>query len=194
MSGEIISIREYARRKSMSDTYIHRMIKNGIITDRSMTTHPDTGKPAIFFSFAEEDWAMNYSTKRELTPQEYRKPKNPNAQPKPPRPPAVENGTLPDGRKSKAEIDRLNAELKMQLTAIELKAKKGQYVDKESVYRSLFAMGQEVRMSFLSLPDRIVDEVMGATDRNAAHISVSEIISSELEKLSNVLNRPMTNV
>lgn len=207
--AEQISIREYGRRKGISDTYIRRMIADGVITQRSVVFDPRNHRPAILFELAEEDWSANYSA-RLISPGSVRQSKKPNAPVNPKRVKRTQEeeeyeatdlqpsgnldsgrpaGTLPDGRKSKAEIDRMNAEVKLQLSALALKQKKGELVMKKDVYASLFAMGQELRQSLLTLPDRLVDDILSAPDRNTAHLMAQEAIAKELEKLASMNDR-----
>lgn len=196
--NEPISIREYARRKEMSDMYIRRMIKEGVITPRSMTTHPTNGRPMILPRFAEEDWAMNYSTKGEVNRARFRKSNKTYVQKKPkpsgelpkvvldgiPDQPAA--GHLPDGRKSKAELDRLQAELKVQITAIELRERKGQLVDKDRVYSALFDLAQEIRKEIMSVPDKTIDNIRAAKTRQEAHAVLYEALTNALTTIAEI--------
>ena len=194
--NEPISIREYARRKEMSDMYIRRMIKEGVITPRSITTNPNNGRPMILPLYAEEDWAMNYSTKGEVNRHRFRKSKKTYVKPKP-KPsgtlPKVEvdgladqpaPGTLPDGRKSKAELDRLHAELKVQMAAIELRERKGQLVDKDRVYTALFDLAQELRKEIMSVPDKTIDNIRAAKTRQEAHSYLYEALTNALTTIA----------
>jgi hypothetical protein len=194
--NEPISIREYARRKEMSDMYIRRMIKNGVITPRSITAHPKNGRPMILPLFAEEDWAMNYSTKGEVNRHRFRKSNKTYVKPKPkpggPLPKVDLNdipetpppGTMPDGRKSKAELDRLHAELKVQLSAIDLRERKGQLVDKDKVYSALFDLAQELRKEVMSVPDKTIDNIRAARTRQEAHSILYEALTNALTTIA----------
>ena len=67
---------------------------------------------------------------------------------------------------------------------LEFKKKKGTLVEKEQVYKMLFMFGQEIRNSFLALPDRCIDNVLAQPSRNLAHKKMIEEITETLMKLS----------
>lgn len=199
-NNEPISIREYARRKNMTDTYIRRMIKDGIIGERCLTTHPTNGRPMILPLFAEQDWAMNYSTKGEVNPHRFRKSKKTYVKKKTPpsgelpdvsqfidSPPVnTPSGTLQDGRKTKAELDRLLAEVKLQTAAIELREKKGQLVEKDKVYKALYEIGQELRKDIMSVPDKTLDNIRAAKTRQEALAIFNAALVDALTNISNI--------
>lgn len=206
--SEPISIREYGRRKNLSDTYIRRMIANGVITARCLTTNPANGRPMIIPHLADEDWSINYGhTKTDKAPKVDTRPVRPQkaaAGTRAPIPAAVADtvpdepyspgvaagglapGTLPDGRKSKAELDRLKAEVSLQISALELRERKGQLVDKDKVYRALFEVGQEIRTSVLAVPDKTLDNILAAKTRNEAYTILQAALTDALTQLSNM--------
>lgn len=201
--NEPISIREYGRRKNLSDTYIRRMISNGVITARALTTNPANGRPMIIPDLADEDWSVNYGhTKEDKAPKVDTRPVKPQRAKKvtkeisedeeqtvpdePYTPAARTAGTLPDGRKSKAEIDRMRAEVQLQIAALDLKERKGQLVDKDKVYRALFEVGQEVRTSVLAVPDKTLDNILAARTRNEAYNVLYAALTDALMQLSNL--------
>lgn len=190
--SEIISIREYGRRKGWSDTYIRRLITNGVITEESITHHPTNHRPQIIFDKAEADLAMNYNAPRKAA-----KEAGEPSQPKPKIKPVVrevseteteevDTRRLPSGKRSKAEIDRLAAEVKLQTAAIELRKLKGELVEKTKVYSALYEIGQITKSNVLGTVDKVIDDVLAAPNRAEARALLYSRLNAALEAVSNV--------
>lgn len=84
---------------------------------------------------------------------------------------------------SKPEAERKQVIIKAQLDLLKLKTESGELVNREEVYKQLFAYGKEIRMGLQSIPDRIVDQLI-TLKRNEAHKLLSENINEVLTKLS----------
>lgn len=84
---------------------------------------------------------------------------------------------------SKAVSEQKLAALKVRQAEIELAAKVGKLVDREKINKAMFAAGQEIREAFLALPDRVVDDILAASDRNEAHTILFEAIALTLERM-----------
>lgn len=155
----------------------------------------------IIPDLADQDWEVNYGHSKEKAPKVDQRPVKPQRAPQaakaqPVRPPidtvpdepysAPPPGTLPDGRKSKAELDRLKAEVQLQISALELKERKGQLVDKDKVYRALFEVGQEIRTSVMSVPDKTLDNILAAPTRSHAYNVLYAALTDALTQLSNL--------
>lgn len=184
MAKEIISIREFARRKNLSEGYIRRMIDNGVITAKSMTRKKN-GHPAIIAERAEADWTINYHATRPAP----NKPEVEDAAPPMEIRRSVikqvaETGVVPENRKTKQELDRIHAELKIQLTAIQLKERKAVLVEQGLVYRAMFEIGQELRRDIMSLPDKILDNIRGADTRAEAYAIMYNGLTDALKSIS----------
>jgi hypothetical protein len=197
---EKVSIREYARRKGVSDTAIHKHIKEGRITQRSLTKNESNGRPMIIVAYADADLAEHYdphknqSSALEAEFVDGIKPRGKLAKSVaqtggaglPPVPPEskVESKDphLQQARKAAAIFDA-------KLKELAYKEKLGSLVDKDKVYKSLFEMGQELRAAFLAIPDRVVDEMLAATTRHEAHSILYKAINAELEKMADFASR-----
>lgn len=84
-----------------------------------------------------------------------------------------------------AEALRLEKIYKAQLAKLEVDKENGTLVLKDEVYRELFDFGNEIKNTFLSIPDRITDELISlAHDRVGFHSLLSLEIEKALEKLS----------
>lgn len=198
---EKISIREFARRVGVSDVAVGKAIRSGKIVNALDYSNPK--RPLIDPDLALQEWGKNYDPSyqrtekvsenmgKAVTEQKADKPK-PKPKPKPhvDEPTEQDAPTAPNG-KSLAEIKRQAAEVKLHISALELKEKRGQLVDKDKVYRALFAAGQEVRMEFQSLPDRVIDDILAAKTRNEAHAVLFNAIADALEKLNELGNRQL---
>jgi hypothetical protein len=186
---EIISIREFGRRVGVSDTAIRKAIDAGKIV-RAIGTNPNNGRPTLDYDLALEEWkasgggihAVNY----EVKPQPAKAQKQPAAKPEPapaaytsapPVQPPVDTGTLVAAKRAQAVYIA-------KIKELEYKRMAGTLVEKDKVYQSLFAFGQEVRNAFQALPDRIIDELRASQNRNEAHKLLYDSIADVLDKLS----------
>jgi hypothetical protein len=182
--SELISVRDFARRVGCSDVAVHKAVKTGKIVKGYVKNGDGPGKinPAI----ALKEWGKNYNPSYDRNPNiegtllpGQQESKAPNLPPSP-------HG------KSLAEIKRLTAEIKLQESAIELKRKRGELVDKKQVYNALFAMGRELKNTVMNIPDRYIDAVLAAPTRNDAHTVLTNALIEALELLSEMQNREIT--
>lgn len=184
---EAISIREFGRRIGFTDTYVRRMMANGVLTKKSLTTNKKNGRPEIIYEVALAEWRANYGEvkKSEVKPMATKRAKGEDDSRQP--------GDIPGTGPSKAEIDRRLAQVKLQKEAIELKKLQGGLLEKQKVYATLYGFGQELRTALMQVPDRIIDELLSCTDRNVAHNKLTEAIASELERMSEFQERELTS-
>lgn len=193
--AEKISIREFARRVGVSDTAVLKAIRAEKIVKALDYSNPK--RPKVDPDIALQEWGKNYNPNYERTEKVNENMGSGKASPNPK---TVEkkakvdtsekvDTSQPVNGKSLAEIKRNTAEVKLHLAALELKEKSGQLVDRDKVYKALFAAGQEIRTTFQSLPDRVIDDVLSARSRNEAHTVLFNAISDALETLSEVVNR-----
>lgn len=183
-SLNLMSIREYARHIGVSDTSVHKAIKSEKIVNGVVIID---GKKKINPDVATSEWEAHKDPSYERT----YKSGHTNSSVVSKSVDVAKVSTISSGgeRKSLADIKRDTAEVKLHIAAIELKEKKGQLVDKERVYKALFSAGQEVRTTFQSIPDRVIDEILSAPTRNDAHAVLFNAIADGLEQLSEVVNR-----
>jgi len=80
----------------------------------------------------------------------------------------------------------------MQQKDLELRKEKGEVVDKDVVYKTLFKAGQELREAFKGIPDRVIDDVLAAPDRLTSHAILSDAITDVLERFSEIAEREIT--
>lgn len=176
-----LTVTEYAKRRGVSRTAVYKAIK----AEKIVKGHykGDDGYPRIIPEIADQEWSNNYNpaydrvTKTGGTPVSVKD-----------RAEATEKGeaTLAAAKKAKAVYDAKLAEL-------EYKKKAGILVEKDQVYKALFAFGQELRNNLLNIPDRIMPDIRAAVTDSEAHAMLYEAIAKELEKLAEMAQRPLTS-
>lgn len=180
MAGkEEISIREFARRVGVSDTAIRKFIEAGNISTGIEWT--DTGRAKVDYEIMLTHWndrggALVVKSKpntSDYIPKKHTK----IVAPPPP-------SKTPTGEMSATEANRRAAVYKSQMMGLELAEKQGTLVNKQKVYKALFEYGQVVKTDLLAIPDRHIDEILAAENRNIAHQKLYEAISKALEQLT----------
>jgi hypothetical protein len=182
--AEMISIREFARRVNVSDVAVLKAIRAGKIKEAIDYTNPK--RPKINPELAAKEWGKNYDPSYHRSPNVSEEIKlAPTAKPAKAKAPAqavVEpeaEATLPPGAggRSLADIKRQTAEVKLRLSALDLKERQGELVKKDEVYRSLYELGVTIKEKLLSIPNRVTDEMRAAESRHEAQ----RILTAELE-------------
>lgn len=175
--AELISILEYARRRGCSDVAVHKAIKAGKIV-RGIIREPGSKRPKIDPKIADAEWSSNFDPayKRneklaESLGQSEDTPKDTGA-----------GGSAAMLSKAKAKKEVFRA----QLAELEYKEKLGQLVDKDAVFAELFQAGQGLRTELLSIPDRVIDDLMACANRQEAHAKLYKAISDALTRLADI--------
>lgn len=189
VSKKHISIREYARRRGCSDTAVHRAIKAGHITDSALKKDKNGRNRGIYPDQADLDWAQSYNPKNaknaKLAKTLLEKADADNAR-YAPAAPSTKSGS--GGPASKAKAQQVEAVFKAKLRELEYKEKTKALINRDQVYKELFAVGQELRSAMQSIPDRYIDEIVAADSRNAAHNILQTAIDEELKRISELKN------
>jgi DNA-binding transcriptional MocR family regulator len=172
--SEKISIREFARRLNVSDTTIHKAIK----AERIVKGYTEgAGRKSIDYEIAKREYNSTASPTRENR--------------KPPRS-AESSGitaqaVIPfdEGDPASMNAERLRKiKAEADLKELELKEKTGALTSRDEVYRELFAIGKELRVALVAIPDRVIDDLMASANRNEAHGILLRAISTVLEQAS----------
>lgn len=172
--SELVSVKEFARRIGCSDVAVHKALKAGKIVKGYVNVAPNKWK--INPDVAAAEWGKHFNPNYERSPNIRQKIGESKA-------PAVEVEEPKTGQ-SLAEIKRLNAQVKLQLDAIELKKKRGELVDKRAVYAALYEAGQTIKNQVLGVADRTIDEILAAPSRNDAHTILYKALVDALETLA----------
>lgn len=186
MSEELISIREYARRKGCSDTAVRKAIISGKIVKGVVQKKNE--RPRINQAIADAEWMSNRDPDYRRTT---RKGKEVFEEASSVAPESQANDA-PKADSSLAAAKRAQAVYKAKILELEMKEKQGSLVDRDQVYKALFAAGQEVRSAVQSIPDRFIDNILAARSRNEAHSILANAIADALEKLSELTNKELT--
>ncbi len=168
--SEKISIRELARRLNVSDTAIHKAIK----AERIVKGYTKgAGRKSIDFEIAKREYNSTASPTREN-----RKPR-PEANGETAQA-SINFGDDDSGTLNAERLRKIKAEA--DLKELELKERTGALTSREEVYRELFALGKELRVSLVAIPDRVIDDLMASANRNEAHGILLKEISTVLEQ------------
>ena len=175
-----LSIRKYATLIGVSHTAVIKAIKNGYIVDG---WNADIKK--IIVPIANVEWGNSIIEKKttgntesevekkegnftttHLTKQDYK--------------PISEGISFSEARRKK---ETYNAEI-ARIMAL---AEQDIYVEKEIVYAQLFTFGQLLRVSFMIIPDRIIDDLIVSKSRSEAHSILLNEIHKTLEELTTLV-------
>lgn len=175
--NERISIREYARRIGVDEKAIRKAIVSGKIKKGY-----DAKAKKIIPSAADKEYGSVVVKK----PSKVVEKSIPGKSKK-----KSQQGKADDGdpliakdNDSYAEALRKATIIKANTDALKLREREGQLVEKQKVFKALFAFGKEMRLKFQSIPDRIIDELLASPGRNEAHIVLSNAISDVLDELT----------
>lgn len=172
---EVISIREYGRRRKCSDTLVRKKIKEGVIV-KGVAKGKDGSTIGIYESVANSEWKEQFNpnyNRNDALQQEFAGEEPSASMPKS----GGGVATLAAAKTAKAVYDAKLAELEYQ-------TKSGKLVNKEDVYRTLFAFGQQMRDAFSAIPGRITDDMLAAPSKVDAVNLLTAEINAVLEKLA----------
>jgi hypothetical protein len=188
--AELISIREYARRRGCSDTSVHKAIREGKIVNGRVVDKD--GKPKINPAIADVEWQSNHNPAYERKTKRGTQVFNADAGDLAPQQ-TGSDGQAVRNEQTLAAAKRAQAVYKAKLSELEFKKKAGQLVNKDEVYKALFAAGQELRQSIMAIPDRTIDNILAARSRNEAHNLLTNALADALEALVDIQTRDLSN-
>jgi hypothetical protein len=87
---------------------------------------------------------------------------------------------------SKAEAERQIAVFKARKAKAEFLKVSGELVEKSVVYQQLFDFATVIKQAIMNVPDRCIDNVLAADNRNEAQITMSNELADALTSLSNM--------
>lgn len=188
---DYVSIREYARRKGLSDMAVHKAIKAGHITEASLLIK-DGKRKGINPESADKEWSQSISYGKSRKPGVRSRFTNKGSSDKEPITDQHSDNSLGGGAPSTAKAQQVEAFYKAKLRKLEFERKSGEVVDKAQVYRALFAAGQEIRTAFEGIADRFIDDILAAPTRNDAHTILQTAIDEALQSVSELKDRQIT--
>lgn len=197
MADEIVTLREFARRKEVSLTAVQKGCKpevGRIIPERD----PDTGRiTGINWTTQESAWEANAKG--------HFKPKNPaGGRPRKDGEPAKKAATSPapaldspppapeqgGGSKpmSSTDIQRARELVKLQIDSLKLKEAQKELVPAAEQEKQGQALGAMVINALYNIPERISDDLAGMTDPHEIHKVLTAEIDIAVEQLRKLAN------
>lgn len=185
---ELISIREYARRRGCSDTSVHKALQSGKIVAGLVIKG---GKKFINPAVANVEWSSSHDPAYDRTSKSGAPIFDETGSA------GLPQGTGSDGHAVRNEhtlaaAKRAQAVYKAKLQELEYKKKSGELVHKGEVYKALYSAGQELRQSLMAIPDRLIDNILASRSRNEAHNLLTNALADALEALVDIQTRDIT--
>ena len=180
--SELISFRECARRLKVGE----KTIRDAVGLNKITTVLDENGNKKINFKTAKKQAEeFNIGAKAQYGKEPDQLPKQTKKEkPKENNPVSSENIELND-LSTMATAQKAEKIAKAKLAQLELEERIGNLINKDECYRELFQYGTEMRNSFLSIPDRITDNLISlAHDRNAFHTMLVDSLTEVLSQLS----------
>jgi hypothetical protein len=181
-SDQVISLREFGRRNSVSDTSIRKAIGAGRITQEAVVYGPGQKVKGVKLNRAQADWD-SYERKAAGRP-----PAGQITAPETQAPDAAASLTSP----TTVKLNLAKLQIEVQHKKMLYDKARGTLVERDRVYKLLFEAGQEMRESFLSMPDRLIDQILGAATRNEAHAILLHGIHETLTRLADIEKREIS--
>ena len=179
---QLISLREFARRMAVTEKTIRDAIVKSKIVEGVF--YKD-GKPKIRFEIAKKEFEVLGVGYRSYLKNDDAPINSVNEQEKEEDDPDAIAGLT--GASTLGQAQRAEKIFKAQLAYLELEKEKGALVDRDQVFRTLFAFGNEMKAAFQALPERITDDLISkADDRNEFYNHLTQCIDDELLRLSQI--------
>lgn len=193
MSEELkVSMRGFAKIIDISETMIRRYIQKDRITKNSLDLS-NPKRPLVYVERAKKDlkdtetWAYNSEPEKRAKHKHNKEERMQSASAiLPPANPLIVSENSNDYQAmTLGELAKMKEVRNIQLSDIKIGEAAKTLVSKTAVYDALFRTGQEIRNAFLFVPDRIVDDLLLAKDRDEMHNILSKEIHSVLTGLAN---------
>lgn len=179
---------EFAKMFGIPPAQVWRATKKGFFSSCSFTDEK-TGKVWIYPTAGKRHWDTDRDHAKTANQAKAAavtngKPRRERSKEKPPAAAIGGGDNETEVVASIAELKRKAIQLKLQSDALDLQRKRGALVDKSKVYAALFEVGKEIRLAFQSIPDRVVDAMLAAGNRTAAHAILSREIHDHLQRIA----------
>lgn len=197
---EVISIRKYAILKGCTEGNVRAAIRTGKIKEG--VKREDGKVKGIIIDVADQEWAENYNHDRirnssilskldldsadvSVVVKSSKEIKNIDIQKKEEGSELVhENIQLLDDV-TIFEAKRKEAIYKAQLLELSVLERKKELISANKVYKALFDFTSHASSAILSIPDRIIDDLIASKSRSDAYNLLSTALNDALKKLSN---------
>jgi hypothetical protein len=184
-----ISIREYSRRKGVSDTAVHKAFEEGKIVNGIV--YPEDGsRPYVLEEIADEEWGKHLNPARGNnshlveTLEEKKTEKTPSK--------GIDTAltsqeiqSTPDIKENETFNEALRKEriYKAKILKLQFHEKEGELVNKGDINKQLFELGKQVRIVFEALPNTTIDNILSANTRSEALLIFKKSINDALQKM-----------
>lgn len=186
---EKISIREFARRLGVRDTSVHKAIKAGKIVEGVEGTGTER---RILYHRAMIEWGQEHDpTYASRAPGLAEKLATVQPQAPPPAAGGLPGAAQEGEHGSLAQAKRLQALLKVQQMKLELQKLQGSLIDKAATQRALHAAGEELKTAILTIPDRVIDDLMAQNTRADAYTLLHDVLADTLRAVAETLKRAL---
>lgn len=175
----LMSIRAYARHKTVSHTTVRKARVAGTLSEECFTTHETNGRPMIYKELADIEWSKNYNSNytRTVKGGEDGEEKTNHE--------TISGKVLANTsiKKSLSETKQQINEVDLRLKLLTLKERQGELVNKAQVYNDLYEIGKQLKTDLQVLPDRILDDVRAFPTREEAHALFFNSLNEILERM-----------
>ena len=167
MARELISQREYARRRGISNVAVNRAVRAGRISLIEGKIDPD---------LADKEWAENTdpSTPKNRVTGKPQQTRNPDEASKP-MDLGDEKSPTTGYAKARAAREVYNA----QHAKLDLDLKRGELVRADEVRLAAFNMARKARDQLIALPERVSATIAASSDP----VEVQQILENEIERI-----------
>ncbi len=169
-----LSIRAYARHRGVSDTAVHKAIRQGWITAESDgTIDPDR---------ADQEWAANSQAPRSGT-------RNRAIQaPVPSGGDGSVDATNGSGGASLLQARTVNEVVKAQTNKVRLARLKGELVDRPQAIAHVFRLARAERDAWLNWPARVAAQLAAdlGVDAHTLHVALDAAVRQHLAELGDI--------
>lgn len=182
-----ITVTAFAKSRGITRPTVKQYIDEGKI-EKGIWTNPETGHIKIWKSIADEELGGAVDSERypqaKANGKKVRKsttktkaPAVKDATPKTPPPNTNSNDSL-------VALKRAHEKIKVQKAALELRKKKGDLLDRQSVDDALFKFGKLIRDAVLAVPDRLSADLFAAATQGEVNTLLNSALEDALRQLS----------
>lgn len=187
---EMINLTKFAEMVGCDRSRVSQAIKDRLISEENVV-YDGTRAIGVKWRSAMDEWAMNYDQGKrqeaskvgETLIQHQEKIRGEE----------LTIDQLEDldkaGVRPLHDSKRIEAHHKAEIARMDKEEREGSLVRKDAVKKELHSLGVEVRVAMQSIPDRVVDLVMGKTDRNEVIRIIAAEVDEQLNKLTEVVER-----
>lgn len=180
-----ISIRAYARHRGVSDTAVHKAIREGRITRDA--------DGSIDVERADREWAKHSVTAAGTPADTPKQVSRPRAENIPVKEPAAEPAApaLNAGGTSLLQARTVNEVVKAQTNKVRLARLKGELVDRPQAIAHVFKLARTERDAWLNWPARVSGQMASklGVDAHTLHVALEAAVREHLQELGDVRPR-----